>query len=98
MRLTDVSFRDWKVAVCGAAVAAGRRHGLAWACTAGFGLAGRDAAMLWCLAPCRRPCSIFSFAERYRQEPEQVASIVLIGNLAALVFLPSPWPWRYDSP
>ena len=30
----------------------------------------------------------FLFAERYRQEPERVASIVLIGNLAALVFLP----------
>jgi predicted permease len=30
----------------------------------------------------------FLFAERYRQEPERVASIVLIGNLAALIFLP----------
>ena len=28
------------------------------------------------------------FAERYHQEPERVASLVLIGNLAALVFLP----------
>lgn len=30
----------------------------------------------------------FIFAERYQQEPEKVASIVLIGNVAALVFLP----------
>ena len=30
----------------------------------------------------------FLFAERYRQEPQRVASIVLIGNLAALFFLP----------
>ena len=30
----------------------------------------------------------FIFAERYQQEPEKVASIVLIGNLAAVVFLP----------
>lgn len=30
----------------------------------------------------------YVFAERYRQEPDQVASIVMIGNLAALVFLP----------
>lgn len=29
----------------------------------------------------------YIFAERYRQEPETVASIVLIGNLAALLFL-----------
>src|SRR5574337_738006 len=30
----------------------------------------------------------FIFAERYRQEPEKVASIVLIGNVASVVFLP----------
>jgi malate permease and related proteins len=30
----------------------------------------------------------FMFAERYNQEPDKVASMVLIGNLAALVFLP----------
>jgi len=27
-------------------------------------------------------------AERYRQEPEKVASIVLLGNIAALLFIP----------
>jgi len=27
------------------------------------------------------------FAERYGQEPEKVASIVMIGNVAALVFI-----------
>lgn len=27
-------------------------------------------------------------AEQYRQEPEKVAFIVLIGNLASLVFVP----------
>jgi hypothetical protein len=30
----------------------------------------------------------YIFAERYGQEPEKVASMVLIGNLAALLFLP----------
>ena len=30
----------------------------------------------------------FLFAERYKQEPQRVASIVLIGNIAALIFLP----------
>ena len=30
----------------------------------------------------------YIFAERYHQEPEKVASIVLIGNVSALVFLP----------
>ena len=30
----------------------------------------------------------FLFAERYKQEPQRVASIVLIGNLGALISLP----------
>jgi hypothetical protein len=29
----------------------------------------------------------YVFAERYRQEPEKVASIVMIGNVAALLFI-----------
>ncbi|MBX3687620.1 MAG: AEC family transporter, partial [Rhodocyclaceae bacterium] len=29
----------------------------------------------------------YIFAERYNQEPEKVASMVLIGNIASLVFL-----------
>ena len=30
----------------------------------------------------------YMFAERYQQEPEKVASMVLVGNVAALLFLP----------
>jgi len=30
----------------------------------------------------------YMFAERYHQEPEKVASMVLIGNVMAVVFLP----------
>ena len=30
----------------------------------------------------------YMFAERYNQEPEKVASMVLLGNLMAVIFLP----------
>ncbi|HEV7856603.1 MAG TPA: AEC family transporter, partial [Herminiimonas sp.] len=30
----------------------------------------------------------FMMAEQYRQEPDKVAAIVLLGNLAALIFVP----------
>jgi predicted permease len=30
----------------------------------------------------------YIFAERYSQQPEKVASMVLIGNVAALLFIP----------
>ena len=35
----------------------------------------------------------YMFAERYQQEPDKVASMVLLGNLAALVFLPLALAW-----
>jgi hypothetical protein len=36
------------------------------------------------------PPAVFCFmvAEQYKQEPDKVASIVLLGNLAALAFVP----------
>lgn len=88
VRMTDVSFREWKVAtgsailrpIAGMLIAAGVIQLL--------GLQGREAAMLLVFGALPPAVLNFLFAERYKQEPERVASIVLIGNLAALVFLP----------
>jgi malate permease and related proteins len=88
VRMTDVSFREWKVAtgsavlrpLAGMAIAAGIIELL--------GLQGREAAMLLVFGALPPAVLNFLFAERYRQEPERVASIVLIGNLGALLFLP----------
>ncbi len=88
VRMTDVSFKEWKVAtgsavlrpLAGMAIAAGVIQLL--------GLQGREAAMLLVFGALPPAVLNFLFAERYRQEPERVASIVLIGNLAALIFLP----------
>jgi predicted permease len=35
----------------------------------------------------------YIFAERYRQEPERVASIVLVGNAASLLIIPLTLAW-----
>lgn len=53
-----------------------------------LGLSGRDAAMLLVFGALQPAVLNFLFAERYKQEPQRVASIVLIGNIAALIFLP----------
>ena len=88
VRMTDVSFKEWKLAtgsallrpLAGMLIAAGVIQLL--------GLQGREAAMLLVFGALPPAVLNFLFAERYRQEPERVASIVLIGNLAALIFLP----------
>lgn len=93
VRMTDVSFSEWKVAagsavlrpLAGMAIAAGVIQLL--------GLQGQNAAMLLVFGALPPAVLNFLFAERYKQEPQRVASIVLIGNLAALVFLPLALVW-----
>jgi predicted permease len=93
VRMTDVSFREWKVAtgsallrpLAGMLIATGVIHLL--------GLEGWQAAMLFVFGALPPAVLNFLFAERYKQEPERVASIVLIGNLAALLYLPLALAW-----
>lgn len=93
VRMTNVSFHEWKVAtgsailrpLAGMLIAAGVIQLL--------GLQGCEAAMLLVFGALPPAVLNFLFAERYNQEPERVASIVLIGNLAALLFLPLALAW-----
>lgn len=88
VRMTSVSFAEWRVAVTGAILRPVAGMGLAALMIWLFALSGRDAAMLLVFGALPPAVLNFLFAERYHQEPERVASLVLIGNLAALVFLP----------
>lgn len=53
-----------------------------------FALDERDAAMLLVFGALPPAVLNYVFAERYRQEPAKVASLVMIGNLGALLFIP----------
>ena len=88
VRMTDVNFREWKVAVGSALLRPLAGMAIAYGVIALLGLHGRDAAMLLVFGALPPAVLNFLFAERYKQEPQRVASIVLIGNLAALLFLP----------
>lgn len=88
VRMTDVSFREWKVATGSAVLRPIAGMLIAAAVIQLLGLHGREAAMLLVFGALPPAVLNFLFAERYKQEPERVASIVLIGNLAALLFLP----------
>jgi predicted permease len=88
VRMTDVSFGEWKLAVGSAILRPLAGMAIAWGVVLLLGLEGRDAAMLLVFGALPPAVLNFLFAERYKQEPQRVASIVLIGNLAALIFLP----------
>jgi predicted permease len=53
-----------------------------------FGLHGFEAALLIIYGALPPAVMNFLFSERYKQEPHKVASIVLLGNLIAVVVLP----------
>ncbi len=88
VRMTAITLRDWHVGLAGAVVRP--LVGLAIAVPLGrvLGLAPPPYAMLVLFASLPPAVLNFLLAAQYRQEPERVASIVLIGNLASLVFVP----------
>ena len=61
---------------------------VAWAMVPLLGLDGMQAGMLLIFGALPPAVLNYIFAEKYRQEPERVASIVMIGNVASLVFVP----------
>ena len=88
VRLSTASLNAWGVGVVGAIVTPVTGMLMAWA----FGLLADlpriDQDILFIFGALPPAVSSFIFAERYQQEPDKVASIVMIGNAAALFFIP----------
>lgn len=61
---------------------------LAWILSALLGLEGQDKAMLILFGALPPAMINYVFAERYEQGPDEVAAIVLIGNIAAIMIIP----------
>ena len=61
---------------------------IAWAAGWALGLSPQHQSMLLVFGALPPAVLNYVFAERYRQEPDKVASIVMVGNVAALVFIP----------
>ncbi|MFI0398480.1 MAG: AEC family transporter [Thiolinea sp.] len=89
VRLLDVSLKDWKLGVFGAI--AGPAAGLLCALSLlpFLQLSAVEAGVLLVFAAL--PPAVFNVlvAEKYQQEPEQVASLVMLGNLGSLIIIPA---------
>lgn len=88
VRLNQVSLRDWRVGLVGAALCP--LTGLAMVALFTFWWPLPPAQQAYLLIFGALPPAVLNYlmAEQYRQEPERVASLVLLGNLGALVSLP----------
>jgi predicted permease len=88
VRMATVSWGGWNLGVIGALVCPLTGIAMAALLTPVLGLDATQSGLL-IIFGCLPPAVLnFMVAEQYNQEPAKVASIVLIGNVASIVFVP----------
>ena len=93
VRLTDSRHAGWRISLVAALAGPAVGVLLALALTWLLGLEGRDAAMLIVFGALPPAVLNYIFAERYNQEPDRAASIVLVGNTASMAIIPLTLAW-----
>ncbi len=93
VRLIDVDLSDWRVGLLGALARPLSGVLLAAALAWALGLPSEQARVLILFGVLPPAVLNYIFAERYGQEPRRVASIVLLGNTAALLTVPLVLLW-----
>ena len=87
VRLTDSRISEIKLGLAGAILRPLLGMALAWLVMLVIDLPPDQRALLLVFGALPPAVLNYIFAERYHQEPEKVASMVLIGNVASLLFL-----------
>lgn len=93
VRMTDIGWGDWKIALAGALLCPLSGVLLAWGYAQFVPLAPQSAAMLIVFGALPPAVLNYLFAERFQVEPGRVAAIVTIGNLGAVLSLPLVLYW-----
>ncbi|MDO9145195.1 AEC family transporter [Rhodoferax sp.] len=88
VRLSSAHLGAWRIGMVGACVTPLTGMLVAWAFGLMANLSLLEQDMLFVFGALPPAVSSFIFAERYRQEPDKVASIVIMGNALALFFIP----------
>lgn len=89
VRMIKVNFGSWQVGLIGAIVCPVTGLAIAWLLDGILPLTPDQRGQMYLFAALPPAVFCFMMAEQYKQEPDKVASIVLLGNLAALVFVPA---------
>ncbi|MDX1594940.1 MAG: AEC family transporter [Gammaproteobacteria bacterium] len=88
VRLSTADLAEWRIGTVAAVAAPVIGVALALPLVALLGLEGFYAGVLLLFGALPPAVLNFMLAEKYRQEPEKVASIVIIGNLLAIAAIP----------
>lgn len=88
IRMIDVSIRCWHIGLVGAVVCPLAGLAVARVLDGLLALSTQQRGLMYLFAALPPAVFCFMMAEYYKQEPDKVAAIVLMGNLASLVFVP----------
>lgn len=88
VRLNEVSFKDWRIGLWGALFCPLSGMLIAWLITPLLHLDAMQQGLLMIFGALPPAVLNYIVSEQYRQEPEKVASIVMLGNLGSLIFIP----------
>jgi malate permease and related proteins len=88
VRMRDISFKSWHIGLVGAIVCPLTGLIVAWGLDQVLRLNPAQRGQMFLFASLPPGVLCFMVAERYKQEPDKVASVVLLGNMAALAFVP----------
>ena len=89
VRMLDVSLKSWHIGLVGAIMCPLGGLTIAALLDSVLSLAPDQRGQMYLFAALPPAVFCFMVAEQYQQEPEKVASIVLLGNLLAVLFVPA---------
>lgn len=88
VRMLSIDLRGWDLGIVAAIVCPLGGMAAAWLVAPFLGLDDQQRGLLMLFASLPPAVLNFLVAEQYQQEPDKVASIVLFGNLGAVIFVP----------
>ena len=88
VRLTAISYKDWHLGVAGAIICPATGMAIAWLVAPFLDLPALQYSLLIIFGALPPAVLNYLVAEQYHQEPEKVASIVMLANLGSLVVMP----------
>ncbi len=88
VRLTEVSFKDWHLGLAGAVLCPASGLLVVWLISPLLALPPEQQSLLIIFGALPPAVLNYIVAEQYRQEPEKVASIVMLANLGSILVMP----------
>lgn len=85
MRLTAIAYKDWHLGVAGAIICPATGMAIAWLVAPFLELPPLQYSLLIIFGALPPAVLNYLVAEQYHQEPEKVASIVMLANLGSLI-------------